>query len=1209
MRRMAVHGDLGSALPAGAGHLREVLRQPDAVLFVGAGVSCWSGLPTWPELIAELADHLAAVGRSPTLVRRELERNDLLQAASFGFDVLTPQERSSFVREACRHGVAAPSALHARLADVGPRCFITTNYDTLLEQALRRSRPDTPLRVVNNTQLVETASIIQSRSRDFVFKPHGDVDAADSVILTREQYRALHGEKRHVLEALKTLLVSRPVVFVGFGLRDPDFLLIKDTLATIYQGAAQDHHAIVPDAEPDELAYWRNHYGIHLVSYATQAGTEDPAVRHGALLTLLSALAGDVTEAPAAPKRPAPDATLTILRHARRIEQLAPSVDGAVLPMSASIHRPGPASQHAYESLAAIEKSGRAIDGLCEVTGKLLLTGAPGAGKSFVARSAAARMAEAVIARALQPDGDVERIPTYVDLRDYTGDLWALVNESFPVGFPLERLVAAGQIAFFLDGLNEVPARHVEDNTLHADLAGFLGRIGSCSAVLLTRFGEEHAELELPEVALAEIPREYVVEQLERSGVPATEISEELVELLQRPVFFRFVIEHRLTEVRTPHGVYAALLARTAERCRERFGDALDFGELFGELAFDCVETGDQLIPVAALTAPIAARDEGTPDPGALVNWLVADGLLIPRRGDRVSFFHHSVVEHLAACHLAESYRRDPATLRRCLQARRWDHAILLTLGFLDPAEQQALFDEVMAADAMLGLRALAYVESDWERWTAAALRHLATSDPRSRWRSSHELAYTLEGVRIGEQHEPLLLELAAGTDRLAGTAMGMTVRLGGRSRLERALEALFEPANEYECCWAIAEGLAGRLEPPDYASLLARLAAHPANHAVPGDVDEAAVGLVAASGARLHDLPLHEVVQLTGPPAEAPWMVRYALLEMLEVDDSREGVALTAELLACDPERAVLTLFDQVAGREPMDVRFLARDTVGPQLLTTATGEARGAAMGVLQTLCAWDDAWKAWTAARAGEHPPGVLAAMLHYVSGEEERCFVLLAELAGRGTDWSAEPLAVLSNSVDMSWAGHEALYIALLREGDLDLARSLLDHSHDLWEAVEAGDASAWQLGDLGWWIRWLAELPADEQFLRARLGQFVGVAGSTDRKALLELFERGEPAERSVLARVVLGHVRDLALRDLTPTMLQHALEDLRTDGIDGLYNCVLGSVATEELVERTLLPLLADADEPLRAHLVKVIDTAGSRHRRRYLTTSDDALV
>jgi hypothetical protein len=228
----------------GLGRLRTILSRPDAVIFVGSGVSVWSGLPTWRGLISALATYLRSIGELADLVDRELAAGDLLQAASYGFGQLTTGQRCEFLRRTCRVGEARPSPLHLRIATLGPRCFITTNYDTLLESALRDSKPDSYFKIVSTTNLVESADILHTTAQDFVFKPHGDIGTCDSIVLTREDYRILHGPKRYVLETLRILLASRPVVFIGFGLRDPDFLLVKDTLALVYHGAAQDSYAL-----------------------------------------------------------------------------------------------------------------------------------------------------------------------------------------------------------------------------------------------------------------------------------------------------------------------------------------------------------------------------------------------------------------------------------------------------------------------------------------------------------------------------------------------------------------------------------------------------------------------------------------------------------------------------------------------------------------------------------------------------------------------------------------------------------------------------------------------------------------------------------------------------------------------------------------------------------------------------------------------------
>ncbi len=122
--------------------LKPVLGQDDAILFIGSGVSRWSGLPSWPELIDALADYVERSGSEAALVRSEARKGDLLQAASYGFAKLTKPQIGDFIRRACRLGVARPHDIHQKIVSLGPRCFVTTNYDDLLEQSLRLWQPD-----------------------------------------------------------------------------------------------------------------------------------------------------------------------------------------------------------------------------------------------------------------------------------------------------------------------------------------------------------------------------------------------------------------------------------------------------------------------------------------------------------------------------------------------------------------------------------------------------------------------------------------------------------------------------------------------------------------------------------------------------------------------------------------------------------------------------------------------------------------------------------------------------------------------------------------------------------------------------------------------------------------------------------------------------------------------------------------------------------
>ena len=44
--------------------IRQILKRDDTILFVGSGLSTWSGLPSWKKLIEELAEFVQSAGIS-----------------------------------------------------------------------------------------------------------------------------------------------------------------------------------------------------------------------------------------------------------------------------------------------------------------------------------------------------------------------------------------------------------------------------------------------------------------------------------------------------------------------------------------------------------------------------------------------------------------------------------------------------------------------------------------------------------------------------------------------------------------------------------------------------------------------------------------------------------------------------------------------------------------------------------------------------------------------------------------------------------------------------------------------------------------------------------------------------------------------------------------------------------------------------------------
>jgi hypothetical protein len=131
--------------------VKKVLAEDGTVLFIGSGVSVWSGLPGWGQLLDEMADYVEQRGGDAANIRYHSKSQPLL-AADLGYSALRSDDFGTFLRTVCKRDVAKPSIIHQRLINLGVSCYITTNYDRLLEQALEDNGILSRFKVVTNRE-------------------------------------------------------------------------------------------------------------------------------------------------------------------------------------------------------------------------------------------------------------------------------------------------------------------------------------------------------------------------------------------------------------------------------------------------------------------------------------------------------------------------------------------------------------------------------------------------------------------------------------------------------------------------------------------------------------------------------------------------------------------------------------------------------------------------------------------------------------------------------------------------------------------------------------------------------------------------------------------------------------------------------------------------------------------------------------------------
>jgi hypothetical protein len=205
--------------------LLDVVNSGQAWAFVGSGASVDAGLPTWAGLVertlGRLAHDQSSQIRNDRSFKRAREKADYSRCFSIIERNIT---RATLEAAVCVeiNSATSPGNLAQRIADWPFAGYITTNYDSLLEEALARNGNLGWARV-GNTEL-ELRKLTGGAS-NVVWHLHGctALPAEKSrLILTTSDYDNLYLQHSPVLDVFRSLLGHHRLVFIGFSFQDEE---------------------------------------------------------------------------------------------------------------------------------------------------------------------------------------------------------------------------------------------------------------------------------------------------------------------------------------------------------------------------------------------------------------------------------------------------------------------------------------------------------------------------------------------------------------------------------------------------------------------------------------------------------------------------------------------------------------------------------------------------------------------------------------------------------------------------------------------------------------------------------------------------------------------------------------------------------------------------------------------------------------------------
>lgn len=237
------------------------------IIFIGAGVSVRAGLPTWKQLVTNMAEGLRQSDSLTTQQMLECVRDGEYTLAVDYFNIsrkMLEGEKRKIVRQQLKNFDIGPIRPIARLPF---RACLTTNFDRSMLDVIAAEKHISALDFKYGD-----SSFKQAQWEDdlFVARIHGAAEVAESIVLSEGQFKVLLEDDAYQ-DLLRSCFVNRNVLFVGFSFYDPAVRHIFEDLDKRFGAASPGRHmALLPADISSEFLQKANRLNIEVIKYDSE---------------------------------------------------------------------------------------------------------------------------------------------------------------------------------------------------------------------------------------------------------------------------------------------------------------------------------------------------------------------------------------------------------------------------------------------------------------------------------------------------------------------------------------------------------------------------------------------------------------------------------------------------------------------------------------------------------------------------------------------------------------------------------------------------------------------------------------------------------------------------------------------------------------------------------------------------------------------------